>query len=62
MNKIDEHDCPHCGATIDLSDWSPYTSKAREVTCPTCARVADIEWDDQNGWVAWLSRLSESAP
>jgi hypothetical protein len=40
MNEVDEHDCPYCGGIIDLGDWSPYTSEVREVTCPTCARVA----------------------
>jgi endogenous inhibitor of DNA gyrase (YacG/DUF329 family) len=53
------HACPYCGGAIDLGDWSPYRSTLREVTCPTCARVATIEWDDSNGWFVWLS---ESAP
>ena len=58
MTETNEHDCPYCAATIDLGDWSPYTSEVREVTCPTCARVADIEWDDQNGWFVWLSEIT----
>ena len=56
------HACPYCEGAIDLIDWSPYTSKVREVTCPTCGAVADIEWDDQSGWFPWLSWLSERAP
>ena len=61
MNKS-THACPYCDGPIDLIDWSPYKSKVREVTCPACARVADIEWDDQSGWFPWLSWLSERAP
>ena len=52
----DEHDCPYCGGIIDLKDWSPYTSEVREMKCPVCDRIAAIEWDDDNGWFAWLSQ------
>jgi len=62
MSGVDEHDCPYCGGIIDLGDWSPATLEVRSVMCPTCARVADIEWDDDNGWFVWLSQLSERAP
>jgi len=62
MSGVDEHDCPYCGGIIDLGDWSPATLEVRTVMCPTCGCVADIEWDDDNGWFAWLSRLSERAP
>ena len=59
MSEVDEHDCPYCGATIDLKDWSPYTSEVREVKCLACDRTATIEWDDENGWFAWLSQKTE---
>ncbi len=52
-NKIKS--CPYCFGNIDLKDWSPLTSDTREITCDHCKTVSDIEWDDNNGWYAWLS-------
>ncbi len=53
-----QYGCPYCHALIDLGNWSPYTSEERSVKC-LCGRVATIEWDDDNGWYAWLSTQDE---
>ena len=53
--------CPMCQHEFPL-DWNPYTSNQRTVTCPSCLKVADIEWDDDNGWFAWLSPAMCSPP
>lgn len=50
------HNCPYCCELIDLGDWDPYAHAEREIECPSCHKIADIEWDTDNGWFAWLTR------
>lgn len=47
--------CPTCATPIDLGDWNPYTSDIRRIRCLACGNLADIEWDDDQGWFVWLS-------
>ena len=47
--------CPNCHKACALGGWSPYTREVRELECPSCGVTLTIEWDDDNGWYAWLT-------
>lgn len=52
--------CAYCHKDIDMGDWSPYTSKEREVNCANCKSQCIIEWgDDEDGWHSGLAQLSK---
>lgn len=39
-----EAECPECGALINL-DYSLFSEDGDKITCPSCNKEIDVEWD-----------------